>query len=35
MKKDLEKKFDDVVESYKAGNISRRDFVKFITISGA
>ena len=35
MKKDLEKKFDDVVESYKAGNISRRDFVKFLTISGA
>ncbi|MCF6246370.1 MAG: extracellular solute-binding protein [Desulfobacula sp.] len=35
MKKDLEKIFDDVVVNYKEGNISRRDFVKFLTISGA
>jgi len=35
MEKDLKKKFDDVYESYKEGNISRRDFVKFIGISGA
>jgi len=35
MGKDLKKKFDDVYESYQQGNISRRDFVKFIGISGA
>lgn len=35
MKKDLEKRLDDVYENYKLGNISRRDFVKFIGISGA
>ncbi|MBU1343456.1 MAG: extracellular solute-binding protein [Proteobacteria bacterium] len=35
MKKDLEKRLEDVVESYNQGNISRRDFVKFIGISGA
>ena len=35
MKKDLEKRLDDVYESYKEGKISRRDFVKFLGISGA
>jgi len=35
MKKDLEKRLDDVYESYKDGKISRRDFVKFLGISGA
>jgi len=35
MKKDLEKRLDDVYENYKQGNISRRDFVKFLSISGA
>ena len=35
MGKDLKKKFDDVYESYQQGNISRRDFVKFIGVSGA
>ena len=35
MKTDLEKRFDDVVESYREGKISRRDFVKFLGISGA
>ena len=35
MKKNLEKRLDDVYENYQKGNISRRDFVKFIGISGA
>ena len=35
MGNDLKKKFDDVYESYHQGNISRRDFVKFLGISGA
>lgn len=35
MVKDLEKRLDDVYESYKEGRISRRDFVKFVGISGA
>jgi len=35
MKKDVEKKLDDVYENYKEGNISRRDFVKFLGIAGA
>lgn len=35
MVKDLEKRLDDVYESYKEGSISRRDFVKFVGISGA
>ena len=32
---DLEKRFNDVQESYGQGNISRRDFVKFMGIAGA
>ncbi len=35
MKKDLEKQLDDIFEIYNEGGISRRDFVKFITILGA
>ncbi|MCP4672254.1 MAG: extracellular solute-binding protein [Desulfobacula sp.] len=35
MGNDLKKKFNDVYESYQQGNITRRDFVKFIGISGA
>lgn len=35
MTKDLEKRLDDVYDSYKNGEISRRDFFKFIGISGA
>lgn len=35
MKKDLEQQLDDVAENYKEGNISRRDFVRFLGISGA
>jgi len=35
MTKDLEKRLDNVYESYKEGRISRRDFVKFVGISGA
>ena len=35
MGNDLEKRLDDVYENYKKGNISRRDFVKFVGISGA
>ena len=35
MKKNLERQLDDVVENYKKGRISRRDFVKFIGIFGA
>ncbi|MDM8537000.1 extracellular solute-binding protein [Desulfobacterales bacterium HSG17] len=35
MKKDLENRLDDVYENYKSGEITRRDFVKFLGISGA
>ncbi len=35
MGKDLEKRLDEVYENYKNGNISRRDFVKFVGIAGA
>ena len=35
MGKDLEKRLNDVQESYSQGNISRRDFVKFVGITGA
>ncbi len=35
MGKDLEKQLSDVQESYSQGNISRRDFVKFVGIAGA
>ncbi len=35
MAKEIEKRFDDVYENYKEGKISRRDFVKFVGISGA
>jgi spermidine/putrescine transport system substrate-binding protein len=35
VKKNLERQLDDVVENYKKGRISRRDFVKFIGIFGA
>jgi len=35
MAKELEKRIDDVYDSYKNGEITRRDFVKFIGISGA
>jgi spermidine/putrescine transport system substrate-binding protein len=35
MGNDLKKKFDDVYESYRQGDISRRDFVKFVGLSGA
>jgi len=35
MGNDLEKQLKDVQESYRQGNISRRDFVKFMGITGA
>jgi spermidine/putrescine transport system substrate-binding protein len=35
MGSDLEKQLKDVQESYSQGNISRRDFVKFVGIAGA
>ncbi|MCP4718752.1 MAG: extracellular solute-binding protein [Desulfobacteraceae bacterium] len=35
MGNDLEKRLNDVQESYSQGNISRRDFVKFVGITGA
>jgi spermidine/putrescine transport system substrate-binding protein len=35
MGNDLEKRLDEVQESYSQGNISRRDFVKFVGIAGA
>jgi spermidine/putrescine transport system substrate-binding protein len=35
MAKDLEKRLDDVYDAYRNKEISRRDFVKFIGISGA
>jgi spermidine/putrescine transport system substrate-binding protein len=34
-KKELQKRLDDVYENYQAGNITRRDFVKFVGIAGA
>ncbi len=34
MKKDLERRLDDVHEGYKEGTVSRRDFVKFLGIAG-
>jgi spermidine/putrescine transport system substrate-binding protein len=35
MGNDLEKRLNDVQESYSQGSISRRDFVKFVGIAGA
>lgn len=35
MTKELEKRLDDVVETYRDGQISRRDFIRFAGIAGA
>lgn len=35
MEKELGKKLDDVYENYREGKISRRDFMKYLGISGA